>query len=114
MDFYLLGQRIRQERIKHRYTQASIAEKLDISTNYMGQIERGDRKPSLETLVDICNVLGTNLDYLLSDNITVEDDLLTADILTQLKLLDNRGKAFIHNVISAYLEAITSNPAEIN
>ena len=108
MDFYLLGQRIRHERLKQQYTQASIAEKLDISTNYMGQIERGDRKPSLETLVDICNVLGTNLDYLLIGNIQVEEDQIIKDTVSKMNRLDKKGKLFISNVLSAYIDTLST------
>ena len=57
MDFELLGKRIRQERILSRLTLEQLAEKIDKTGNYIGQIERGDRKLSIETLVDIANAL---------------------------------------------------------
>lgn len=104
MDFFLLGQRIRAERLKHRYSQAVLAEKLDISTNYMGQIERGDRKPSLDTLVRICNELGTNLDYLLSDSLTHNEDELITDINVYLSQLTHNELMMIYNIILAYDE----------
>lgn len=102
MNFFLLGQRIRKERLKHRYSQAELAEKLDISTNYMGQIERGDRKPSLDTLVRICNELGTNLDYLLSDSLTHDEDGLITDINICLNKLTHNELMMIYNIILAY------------
>ncbi len=64
MDYILLGSRIRQERININITQEALAEKANISPSFMGQIERGDRKLSLETLVSIAKVLGVSLDYL--------------------------------------------------
>lgn len=64
MDYRSLGNRIRQERININMTQEALAEKANISPSFMGQIERGDRKLSLETLVSISKVLGISLDYL--------------------------------------------------
>lgn len=42
-----------------------LAEKLDVSTTFIGQIERAKGKPSLETLVKIANVLEISTDSLL-------------------------------------------------
>ena len=58
MDYELLGKRIRDERLLLRLTIEQLAERVDKSTNYIGQIERNDGKPSLETIVDIANALG--------------------------------------------------------
>ena len=42
-----------------------LAEKLDVSTTFIGQIERAKGIPSLETLVKIANVLEVSTDCLL-------------------------------------------------
>ena len=62
MDYALLGKRIRDERLLLRLTIEQLAERVDKSTNYIGQIERSDGKPSLETIVAIANALGTTVD----------------------------------------------------
>jgi len=66
-----MGGRIRSERIAHKITQETLAEKANISVSFLGQIERGDRKPSLETVINIANSLGVTVDYLLSDSYTI-------------------------------------------
>ena len=53
MDYEMLGKRIRDERLLLRLTIEQLAEMVNKSTNYIGQIERNDGKPSLETVVDI-------------------------------------------------------------
>ncbi len=68
MDYKMLGERIRRERITQKITQETLAEKAGISVSFLGQIERGERKPSLETVVNIANSLGITVDYLLSDS----------------------------------------------
>lgn len=41
IDYTRLGERIREERLHLRLTQAKLAEAVDISDAYMGAIERG-------------------------------------------------------------------------
>lgn len=104
MDFFLLGKKIRQLRQIHHLSQADLAEKIDVSTNYIGQIERGDRKPSLETLVDLCNALNTNMDDILSDSLTPKSDQLSSNILSKLEPLSPEEKIFFYNTIINYLQ----------
>lgn len=68
MDYNLLGKRIREERQKLNLTQEKIAESIDISDSYIGQIERGERSLTLDTLVRLANKLGVTIDYLLQDS----------------------------------------------
>lgn len=76
MIYKLLGNRLRQERLKLNLTQEQLAEKVDLSTSYIGQIERGERNISLDTLVVICKSLGVTIDYLLQDSINIEEDIV--------------------------------------
>lgn len=48
--------------------QNMLAERLDLSNNYLSSIERGKEKPSLEVIVNICNALQVTPDYLLMGN----------------------------------------------
>ncbi len=70
MDYNDLGRRIREERLKLNLTQEKLSETIDVSTTYIGQIERGERCPTLETLIKISNSLGASIDYLLHDSVT--------------------------------------------
>ena len=65
MNYELLGKHIRKQRKEKKYTLEQLAEKLDVSTTFIGQIERAKGIPSLETLVKIANVLETSTDSLL-------------------------------------------------
>ena len=59
-----IGDRIRQHRELKRMTQEQLSEKCDLSTGYIGHIERGTRSPSLETLAKLSQVLCVSLDEL--------------------------------------------------
>ena len=50
-------------------TSPDLAEKLGISTSFLGHIERGTRKASLDTLVKMANELGVSLDSLAADSL---------------------------------------------
>ncbi len=76
MIYKLLRNRIRQKRLKLNLTQEQLAEKVDLSTSYIGQIERDERNISLDTLVVICKSLGVTIDYLLQDSINIEEDIV--------------------------------------
>uniref|UniRef100_UPI003015829F helix-turn-helix domain-containing protein n=1 Tax=Bacteroides acidifaciens TaxID=85831 RepID=UPI003015829F len=64
MDYKLLGKRIREERLRLGKTQESLAEEVNISTAYLGQIERGERSVTLDKLIPLANKLGVSVDYL--------------------------------------------------
>ena len=64
----MLGKRIREERIELNLTQETFAENVDLTTAYIGQIERGERNLTLKNLVKVSNRLGVSVDYLLIYN----------------------------------------------
>lgn len=65
LNYKLLGNQIRKYRKQKKYTLEQLAEKLDVSTTFIGQIERAKGIPSLETLVKIANELEVSTDCLL-------------------------------------------------
>ena len=73
MDYKKLGTRIREERQNMNLTQAQLAEAVSISDTFMGAIERGERGLSVETLVNIANILHVTVDYLLKDSTSNKD-----------------------------------------
>lgn len=72
MNYELLGKQIRERRKEKKYTLEQLAEKLDVSTTFIGQIERAKGIPSLETLVKIANVLEISVDELLFGDLNIE------------------------------------------
>ncbi|HIW32087.1 MAG TPA: helix-turn-helix domain-containing protein [Candidatus Paenibacillus intestinavium] len=83
MDYHKLGSRLRQERQRLNLTQEKLAEKVDMSHAYIGQIERGERSLTLETLVNIAEELDVTVDYLLESAI----DISNAYYLQKIRLL---------------------------
>lgn len=73
-----LGKRVKQQRKLAHLTQEKLAEKAGISFAFVGHIERGTRKASVETLVKIANALKVSPAVLLRDSL--DDGLLGSDI----------------------------------
>lgn len=65
MDYVLLGKRVRFIRRCQDITQEQLAEKMGISTSFVGHIERGTRALSVDTLFKLCSALGVSADYLM-------------------------------------------------
>ena len=85
MVFKYLGQRIREERTKYRLTQEQLAEVAEVNESYVGQVERGEKNPSLETVVSIANSLGVTVDYLLQEEVNVEPNGLINELISITK-----------------------------
>ncbi|MBU9722025.1 MULTISPECIES: helix-turn-helix domain-containing protein [Bacillaceae] len=66
MEELLWGRRIRAFRKLKGYTQEEFARLLGISVSVLGEIERGNRKPSDEFLNNVTSVLGVTFEELTS------------------------------------------------
>jgi transcriptional regulator with XRE-family HTH domain len=64
IDNKAVGLRIREEREKMALTRAELAEFVDLSDYYVGQLERGERQMSLPALKKIAACLHVSMDYL--------------------------------------------------
>ena len=66
MDYKDFGARVRRRRQQLGWTQEYLARELGVSTSFIGHVERGSRKASLETLVSIAKCMNISVDYLLA------------------------------------------------
>ena len=91
-----IGNRIREKRKILGLTQAEAAERLSISKNFYGDIERGNKSLSLEKIVLICDKFSIDPTYLLTgENQNVICELIkTCPIDKQFEL-----EQIIRNVI---------------
>lgn len=79
MNYQDLGARVKRLRRELNITQEQLAEKVGISTSFLGHIERGTRVASLETFVALCNTLNVSADYLLQGSILSDASGTPAD-----------------------------------
>lgn len=89
-----IGQRIIELRKKHGLTQEALAEKGDMTTQFVSYAEAGKRAMRPENLKKISNALGVSADYLLTGDIVDKDLLILSDKLcrlspSQLRIVEN-------------------------
>ena len=54
----ILGETIRAYRKKAGVSQERLAERADLHTNFVGEVERGEKAATIDTLVKIAKALG--------------------------------------------------------
>ena len=65
---FKVGERIREIRENLNMNREKFSEMIDISSVFLGQIERGERSLSIRTLTKIVNFTGASTDYILFGN----------------------------------------------
>lgn len=104
LDRKLIGIRIMQKRKEHRLSQEKLAEKIGISKNHLSNIERGNNTPTINFLVDICNVLGETPDYYLLGAISKE----THEIEQLIRQLPTPQQNMLCILIKTYLDNVNN------
>ena len=66
LNWLEVGNRIQERRLAKKLTQQKLAEMTELSDVYIGYIEQGKRRTSIEALLRIANALGCTVDDLLT------------------------------------------------
>ena len=98
IDYRVIGQRIQKARISLGLTQEALAEKLQVSTNYLSKIETNKERPNLELLWKICVATATALSTLLT-GVVEERHYLHGDIADILASCSPQKIRLIYDVI---------------
>lgn len=104
MNLKTIGKNIRKYRKEKDIRQDKLAEMADLSTNYIGMIERGEKVPSLETFLKICEALDVSADMLLADTnyngYRVKDSILS----DKLNTLPENERNKIYEIIDVMID----------
>ena len=98
LDYIAIGDRIRKYRELSRMTQEQLSESCSLSTGYIGQLERGTRSPSLETLVKISQILRVSLDDLVFGKTEINNNMIKILALTLEEKDPEKVKVFLKTV----------------
>lgn len=88
-----LGIRLKTEREKRGLTQQALADKAGTKQDYIAQIERGTRNPSLRTFMNILSGLDISADYLIYGVTGEKKDALEGIIDDFVSFLSRRNVA---------------------
>lgn len=102
----LLGQRIREQRKEKGWTIEQFAERIDLSANYVGDLERGVKMPKLETFIRIVEVLDVSADVLIRDSVASASHVADDELSRKLSQLTPGQKKAAIDILNAYTDNI--------
>ncbi|MDO5812387.1 MAG: helix-turn-helix transcriptional regulator [Bacillota bacterium] len=105
MNYKELGKNIRILRKKQKLTIEQLSEKCDISSNFLGKIERAQSIPSLDTIVAIANSLNVGVDDLIKGDLAIKNTEMISNLgldLSNLPQDDQKSFAELCYYIAQY------------
>lgn len=97
------NQRTTQEK---GWTMDKLAEKADLSVNYVGDLERGVKTPSLDTFIRIVEALDVPADVLIRDSAAPASYVADDELNRKLSRLTPGQKKAATDILNAYIDNI--------
>ena len=98
---FIIGKRIHELRINSGLSQEKLALRANITTTYLGLLERNLKNPTVKVIEQICNQLNISLSEFFSDSVSSvqEEDSLSLQIIAQINDRTREEKQIILQVI---------------
>ena len=103
MEKLTMGDRIREARKNSKLTQEQLAEKLDLSVEFISNIERGLKLPSLQVFTKLIEILNVSADYLLRDSVSTAELFGGNAIGRKIENLTPKQKIALSALIDTYI-----------
>ncbi|HLR22057.1 MAG TPA: helix-turn-helix domain-containing protein [Tissierellaceae bacterium] len=103
LDSKSIGKRIRTQREKLGLSRDNLAKIVNLSTYYIGQIERGERNMSIQTLYNISESLNISMDYIVKGKVKYTKDMLV------LESLENNYQQIPNNDIKGVIDLLSDS-----
>jgi len=99
----VIGRKIKEARNNKNYTQEYVAEKIDKSPDIVRNIENGRSVGSVETLLNMCNLLDITMDDIFYELLQNKNEILDEKIYKNFQDLTLKEKELI-NMLIKYLK----------
>lgn len=106
-----IGKKLQALRKSHGYTQEKLAEAVECSPRYIGDIEQDRSKPSYEVLVRICNTFNIGLDEIFCEYLDVKGKKEINSALFGFDKLKQSNQDIIVHMIEYFNKANTQGNA---
>lgn len=103
----LVGEQIRAFRQDRGLSQEELAFKSELNTTFVGQVERGIKKPTIDTLEKLVNALDVTFEDLFSfekDIIKHKDSTIIDKIVFELNVRTYDEQTIVYNFIKQILK----------
>jgi len=104
MNKLTMGDRIKEVRKRCGLTQEQLAERLDISVEFVGQIERGLKVPSMQVFIKIIEALNVSADYILRDSVSTGQLFGDNAIGHKIEKLKPKQKIALQALVDTYIQ----------
>lgn len=108
MELSTIGKNIRNVRKAKKMRQEDLAERTGLSVNYIGNVERGEKIPSLETFLNIINALGVTSDIVLADVLDAGYVIRSSILSEKMEKLPQEERQRIFDVIETLMRHNTT------
>lgn len=94
-----IGKKIKNARLNKGFTQNSLSEKVDISTDLLRNIENGRNIGSIATLINLCNALEITTDFLFADLLEHVDKQYDNTLYSYFKQISPKDRDILNQMI---------------
>ena len=98
LDYSIIGERLKEARIKKGYTQEQLSEKIDVSVAFLSRVERGDTKINLSRLNQLCELLNVSHGYILDGSSSTSITYLNHEFHNLLKNCPSEKTKLIYDI----------------
>ncbi len=99
-----IGKQVQAYRKKRGLTQAELAERIGLSTNYLSALERGVYNIKLELLVNILNELDCSADEIFCNLVNRSSHVKASHLSDKLKKLSPEEQYRIYEVVDTLIK----------
>ena len=103
INYDKIGLLIKNEREKFGMTREALSRILDISSYFLGQVERGERRMSVDGYINVCQCLHISMDSLFSKQVNINTNNNTNDIYSLLNKCSEKEIIVIESAIKLIL-----------
>lgn len=98
-----IGEQVRQAREHTKLTQEQLAEHLDVSPQYISDLERGVVGISIATLKKLCGILAVSSDQILFGSKTQDRGLILSNACNTLS---DEQFTILNTIVNKFVEAV--------
>jgi len=104
-----IGEKIRKKRIETGLSQEQLALLSGVTPTYLGQIERGERNPTVGLLEKLGESLDIDITYFFEDHYSTSIDRYTERILKCMQDLNDEQKSTVLQIIIMISKVLKEN-----
>ncbi len=104
MNLDTIGKGIKKYRLAKKLRQEDLAEKVGLSANYIGMVERGEKTPSLESFISIINALEISADMVLADVLNTGYTVKSSLLNERMSKISKEDRERVYDVIETLLK----------